>query len=236
MNGKRFSLAQLLRLLSLVGLSGALAACASFGAPQTETPPTLVVGQLNAQGTPVQGYPAPTARPPAPTTVPPTAVPPATPLPPQQISIDTPAPGTPIGSPVTITGRALRPPRNGVLNYRFTDNAGRQLGSGEFPVGGTPGQPTSFTAVMNFDLPRDGGPVSIELFERTDASGQGGASAVLGTVVEAQYQDIFIDTPSAGRVVGSPMVITGRTMREPAQGVLSYRVLNSARQQIGDGT
>jgi hypothetical protein len=238
MNGMRFFLARWLRLLSLVGLSGAVAACAGFGAPSTNTPPTTIVGQFNAQGTPSQpGYPGPATQPPVPTRVPPTAIPAsATPVSPQQIVIDTPPPGTPIGSPVVITGHTARLPRNGQLGYRFTDSAGRQLATGEFPVGGTPGQPASFKAELNFDLPRDGGPVTIELFERADASGAGGASAVLGTVVEAQYQDIFIDTPSAGRVVGSPMVVTGRTMREPEQGLLGYRVLNSARQQIGDGT
>jgi hypothetical protein len=65
MNGMRFFLARWLRLLSLVGLSGAVAACAGFGAPSTNTPPTTIVGQFNAQGTPSQpGYPGPATQPP----------------------------------------------------------------------------------------------------------------------------------------------------------------------------
>ena len=53
MDGKRFSLAQLLRVLPLIVVPCVTAACASFGAPpETNTPPTLVVGQANAPGTP----------------------------------------------------------------------------------------------------------------------------------------------------------------------------------------
>jgi hypothetical protein len=235
MDGKGFSPARSVRIILVLAAALAGAACSPLGLPPEagNQTPNAVSSVRGTAGQP--GYPAPTAQAsPLPSPIPPTPIPP-TPLSPQTITIDTPGWGTPVGSPVVITGHTARLPRNGMLNYRFTDSAGQQLGAGQFPVSGTPGQPASFNATLNFNLPNAGGPVTIELSERADAYGQGGAMEVRGMVVESQYQDIFIDTPSASTIVGSPLVLTGRTMRAPAQGVLSYRVLNSAGQQIGDG-
>jgi hypothetical protein len=49
-------------------------------------------------------------------------------------------------------------------------------------------------------------------------------------------QQIFLDTPPQGTLVGSPMVVTGRTARYPFNGSLNYRVTDGAGQQIGAGT
>ena len=201
-----------------------VAACAQAAAPVATVltdQPTAVFGQAGAQATarPAQVAASPT---------------PAPPLTPQQIFIDTPAMSTLVGSPVVITGRTARQPVNGLLDYRFMDSAGQQLGTGQLRVDGAPGQPGSFTASLAFTLPRDGGPVRFELSERGDPAGQA-VSAALDMLVDAQYQSVAIDTPPSGTVVGSPLVLTGRTTRAPYGGNLNYRVTNSAGQQIGAG-
>jgi hypothetical protein len=187
--------------------------------------PTAEFGQAAAQATarPTVTAPSPTANP--------TAI---APLTPQAIFIDTPTSWTLVGSPVVITGRTARLPKNSLLDYRFTDSAGQQLGAGQLRVDGALSQPGSFTASLAFTLPRDGGPVRIELIDRGDAAGAQ-VNAGLDMVVDAQYQSIAIDTPPAGTVVGSPVVLTGRTARSPYGGNLNYRVINSAGQQIGAG-
>src|SRR5262245_51469453 len=160
-----------------------------------------------------------------------------TPAPPpvqQAILIDTPLPGTLVGSPVVITGRTARLPKNSLLDYRFTDSTGQQLGAGQLHVDGARGQPGSFVASLTFTLPRDGGAVRIALIDRGDAAGQPATSA-LDMVVDAQYQSITIDTPPPGTAVGSPLVLTGWTARTPYGGSLNYRIVNGKGQQIGAG-
>jgi len=155
---------------------------------------------------------------------------------PQVITIETPTVGTSVGSPMVITGHTTRLPKNSMLNYRVVDGAGQQLGGASFPVSGAPGQPGVFNASLTFNLPWDGGPVRVEIFELGDAAGAVAASNAIDVVVEAQHQGITIDTPPAGTVVGSPMVLTGQALRAPHGDNLNYRVLNSAGQQIGAGT
>ncbi len=150
---------------------------------------------------------------------------------PQVITIDTP-PGTPVGSPVVITGRTARWPKNGLLVYRIVNGAGQQLGAGSFPVFGTPGQAGSFNASLVFNVPWDGGPIRVDLFEQGDAAGAGAASASIDLAVEAQYQAITIDTPPPGTIVGSPMVITGRTARAPRD-IALVPLASSARPCAG---
>jgi hypothetical protein len=173
----------------------------------------------------------------APTSVPPTSVPPPspTPLPPQSIIIDTPSRLTLVGSPIVITGRTARLPLNGLLNYRFVDRNGQELGVGTFQVNGVSGQAGSFNASLVFNLPQDGGIVRAEIFERGNVAGAVAAFNALDLVVDAQYQTIIIDTPPPGTQVGSPMVLTGRTTRGASNGRLGYRVFDSAGQQLGAG-
>jgi hypothetical protein len=220
------SVAYASRWFALVLLTAVIVvACAQAAAPaataQVEQP-TAVFGQAGAQAT---------ARP---TVIAPSPTPRAA-LTPQEIFIDSPPPGMLVGSPVVVIGRTARLPKNNLLEYRFTDGAGQRLGSGQLRVDGAPGQPGSFNASLTFTLPRDGGPVRLGIFDSGDAAGPP-ANAALDMVVDAQYQSIAIDTPPAGTIVGSPMVLTGRTARSPYGGSLNYRVINSARQQIGAGT
>src|SRR5262245_29868629 len=57
----------------------------------------------------------------------------------QVITIETPAPGTIVGSPVVITGRTSLFPPAASLGYRVRDSAGNQIGVGGLPVQGDSG-------------------------------------------------------------------------------------------------
>jgi hypothetical protein len=137
---------------------------------------------------------------------------------------------------MVITGRTTRFPFNGILNYRVTDGAGRQLGAGTFQVFGPVGQPTAFGPSLTFILPNDGGFVHLEVYDQNPEDGTIVASSGLDLDVLAQYQAIILDTPPPGTQVGSPVVITGRTNLYPNQGQLRYRVTDAAGQQIGAGS
>lgn len=153
----------------------------------------------------------------------------------QQITIDTPPPDTLVGSPVVITGRTARFPFQGSLAYRVLDAGNRELGSGTFPVQGAQGAPSSFTASLTFNLPPGGGRITVEIVDQNAADGQIAAAARIDLSVAAQEQAIIIETPPANTLVGSPMTITGRTVRLPAGSALTYRVRNASGQQIGQG-
>ncbi|GAB4433243.1 MAG: hypothetical protein OHK0015_21780 [Chloroflexi bacterium OHK40] len=155
--------------------------------------------------------------------------------PPQAILIDSPPPGTTVGSPVVITGRTARFPFQGNLGYRVLDASGRQLGLGTFPVAGAQGGPASFNASINFSLPPSGGRITVEIFDQNAANSQIAAAARIELNVAPPQQAIIIETPPANTVVGSPMTITGRVVRLPAGGALTYRVRDRNGQQIGQG-
>ncbi|HEX9369683.1 MAG TPA: Gmad2 immunoglobulin-like domain-containing protein, partial [Roseiflexaceae bacterium] len=154
----------------------------------------------------------------------------------QRITIDTPPPGTLVGSPMVITGRTTRYPFQGDLSYRVTDAAGQQLGVGTFAVAGPVNQAASFNASPTFNIPRDGGTVHLEVFDVNPADGSIPASSTLDLDVLAQYQRITIDTPPSGTTVGSPVVITGQASRYPNHGQLSYRVVDAGGAALGTGS
>ncbi|MBC8161257.1 MAG: hypothetical protein H7Z42_08560 [Roseiflexaceae bacterium] len=154
---------------------------------------------------------------------------------PQQIRFTSPPANVFVGSPVVITGRAVRYPQQGSLGYRITDSAGVQLGVGAFPVTGAPGQGAEFTASLDFNLPQQGGPVQITLSDQNVNTGVIIATATLSVQVVAAQQSIVIDTPPAFTQVGSPVVITGRTARYPNGGTLAYTVRDEAGNQLGRG-
>jgi hypothetical protein len=173
-----------------------------------------------------------------PVTVEPTAAPTAatlpTPVTQQAIVFESPPPGAEVGSPMTITGRTSLWPFQGVLSYRVVDGANRQLGAGSFPVSGSPGQPASFTASITFGLPAGGGPLRVEVYDQNAQNNVVTASAALDVRV-APPQAIVIDTPPPGTLVGSPVVITGRTSRFPFQGNLAYRITGASGNLLGEG-
>ncbi len=162
-----------------------------------------------------------------------------TPLPPataqQQIFLDSPPSGTTVGSPMTITGRTTQPPAGNTLSYLIRDAASALLGTGTFPVATTTTGTGSFNAALTFNLPPNGGNLTLEVF----APGVGNAPPVANaqlTLVVAPPQVIVLDSPPAGTTVGSPVTLTGRTARYPFQGALGYRLLDATGHELGRGT
>jgi hypothetical protein len=137
----------------------------------------------------------------------------------QSITIDTPPAGTQVGSPMTLTGGVARPPSQSLLSYVVTNSSQQQIGTGTFAVSGDPGRPTNYVGSLEFDLPFDGDTITAKIYDQDQANG-----ASVSLYVAPVPQAIAIDTPPAGALVGSPMTVTGRTVRFPANGQLSYRV------------
>jgi hypothetical protein len=92
----------------------------------------------------------------------------------QQVTIETPGPGTQVGSPMTLTGRAARFPAGGQLQYRVTSGEAI-LGQGAFPVQAAAGDSARFAASLSFQPPAAPGPLRAEIFE----VGQPGAAVEL---------------------------------------------------------
>lgn len=165
--------------------------------------------------------------------------------PPQQaIIVDTPPPGTEVGSPVVLTGRVVRFPNGGQLGYRVRDASGNVIGQGSFGVQGSADGGTTFTASLTFSPPPNGGPITIDLLEQ-GANNQVISSTSIGlsvagprppTPTTPRTQQIFIDTPPPGTTVGSPLVITGRVALYPFEGNLSYRVRDTSGNVLGQSS
>jgi hypothetical protein len=84
----------------------------------------------------------------------------------QMIMIETPAPGTLVGSPVVITGRITEYPAQGQLHYRIVDDHDDVLGSGDFTVTGTAHHTGTFNASLIFTMPAVPSRITLELFDR----------------------------------------------------------------------
>jgi hypothetical protein len=179
----------------------------------------------------------------------PPAPPTNTPLPSSQsVTIDTPPPGTTVGSPVVITGRTALPPRTGRLFYVVRSLTRETLGQGEFPVASSQAANVPFVASISFAEPAQGGPITVEIYDR-DAVGNVVANAIVQLRVNPRTpptptpgsggsigrQQISIDTPPPGTVVGSPLVVTGRVTLPPIGGELDFRVLDGAGNLLGQG-
>lgn len=164
----------------------------------------------------------------------------------QAIVIDTPTPGTMVGSPVVITGRTTVIPSGNQLSYTFRDAAGALLGSGSFPVTATAEGGGIFNASLTFNPPSGGGNVVLEVFE----PGTGDAPLVASTTLNLTVgpppgitptpsptpQAITIETPPPDTVVGSPVVITGRAILPPRSGELYYVIRTPERETLGQGS
>ncbi|NTU81814.1 MAG: hypothetical protein HGA45_20970, partial [Chloroflexales bacterium] len=153
----------------------------------------------------------------------------------QQITIESPAPGTQVGSPMVITGRTSRLPAGALLVYTVLASDGRIIGAGSFPIPGSPGQPAYFIASLSFDEPPDGDTISLQLVDQDPATGALLAVASLPLTVAPVPQRIVLETPPTDTLVGNPVVVTGRTTRFPASGVLGYAIYNSLGLQAGGG-
>jgi hypothetical protein len=141
------------------------------------------------------------------------------------------------------------PPRTNTLNYVVRSLTRETLGQGSFPVAAAPGQINiPFVASINFAEPAGGGGILVEIYDR-DAVGNVLASAIVQLQVNPRTQPtptipsggiidqtITIDTPPPFTQVGSPVVITGRLALPPTGGQLSYQVLDSANNLLGEGS
>lgn len=154
---------------------------------------------------------------------------------PQAIRISSPAPDTVVTSPLEITGELGRLPSEARLIYRILASDGRQLGQGNFPVPGNPGRPALYRAALPFEASPEGDRIQVQLFDQNQATGEIIAQTSVTLGVAPKPQQIIIDSPGANAYVGTPVVVTGRTVRYPASGALGYAIYNSAGAQIGGG-
>jgi hypothetical protein len=149
----------------------------------------------------------------------------------QRIDILSPPAGTPVGSPMTITGRTNWFPNNGVLTYRVFDASNVVIGTDTIPARGRPGERGEFDGQVRFTEPPNGGVIRVELSDQYNGNAIVGSRVV--NVLPPPPQ-IVIDIPATGTPVGSPMIITGHTTYMPSQ--LSYRVRDAAGNVIGQGS
>jgi hypothetical protein len=148
----------------------------------------------------------------------------------QSVTIDLPPAGTQVGSPMTLNGRVARLPDQGLLSYEVFDSGQQRIGAGTFPVFGDPGRPTTYAGSLEFILPFDGDTITARIYDQNTSS-----QATVSLYVAPVPQSITIDTPPDGALVGSPMTVTGRTVRFPANGTLNYSVTNNGLLR-GSGT
>lgn len=153
----------------------------------------------------------------------------------QTITIESPAAGTQVGSPVVITGSLARLPASASLSYIVLASDGRQLGGGSFPIPGSPGQQAFFIASLTFQEPLDGDSITLQLADIDPATGAIVATVTLPLVTAPVPQRIIVETPPSGTQVGNPVVLTGRTVRFPPSGVLGYAIYDSGGAQVGGG-
>ncbi|GEM_PF-984102 len=165
----------------------------------------------------------------------------------QAIIIESPPANQQVGSPMTVVGRTVRLPQGSQLTYRVRDARGQQIGVGQFGVAGTQEGGGRFTAQVFFNLPPEGGQITLELLELDPGNGQVRASATLPLVVAGPpptstptplpaRQAITIETPPTDTVVGSPVVVTGRAALPPQFGELYYVIRTPARENLGQGS
>jgi hypothetical protein len=122
------------------------------------------------------------------------------------------------------------------VSYRVLNSANQQIGANTFPVGDNPGGLRYFTADLFFEYPIDGDTIRVELYDLNPANGAAEALVTRSLVALPIPQQITFETPPGMTLVGSPLVITGRTTRYPIGGDLSYRITNDAGQQLGANT
>lgn len=80
-----------------------------------------------------------------------------------------------------------------------------------------------------------GGDIQLQIIDQDAVSGAIAGSATLLLKVVPQPQQILFNSPPQNTFVGSPVVITGRTVRYPQQGSLGYRISDNAGNQLGAG-
>ena len=145
----------------------------------------------------------------------PSLTPTATPIA-QMITIETPAPGTLVGSPVVITGRTTTYPAQGQLHYRIVDEHDVALGSGAFTVTGTSHHTATFDVSLTFITPATPSRITVELFDH-DPSTQAIVTSAALTLTVSPSPILFpqvIELPPSLPVL-SPVLATPTTAPLP---------------------
>lgn len=154
---------------------------------------------------------------------------------PQAIRITSPAPEAVVSSPVVVEGELGRLPSGARLVYSVTASDGRRLGGGELAVPGEPGRPALFRAALPFEASPEGDRIQVQLFDQDQTTGAVVAQAGVTLGVAPQPQRIIVDSPAPSAYVGTPVVLTGRTVRYPLSGTLGYAIYDGAGAQLGGG-
>jgi hypothetical protein len=102
----------------------------------------------------------------------------------QRITIDAPADGSRVRTPLTVTGRTAQYPVDGNLRYRVLTLDGAELGTGTITVTGTPGQPATFNAAIELPPPPESGQISIEIADRDTTNNITIAAETVNLMVE----------------------------------------------------
>lgn len=88
----------------------------------------------------------------------------------ERITIATPAAGTPITSPLTVSGRGSATQHN-QLSIEVRDASNVVIGSGTAAVTGPLGQPGPFTGTVTFLAGAPGSPAHVQVFDTSPATG-----------------------------------------------------------------
>lgn len=170
----------------------------------------------------------------------------------QQITVLTPLSDSTVTSPIAVSGTVALQPFERNLNYRLFGPDGALLAQGYFTTTGPENGPGAFSGAVPYMLAQPGmGRLEVVEINAADGSIRAIASVMLRlsaaqaptpgpetttpVASPAPQQEIVIDTPPPRTVVGSPVVITGRTAKPPAGNSLSYAFRDAAGGLLGSG-
>ncbi|MFN8473678.1 MAG: YbaY family lipoprotein [Anaerolineae bacterium] len=138
------------------------------------------------------------------------------------ISIVQPAADATVGSPVTIVGRTSYFPFEGNLNYRVTDGAGKELGTGHFQVQTPCCDPSWFITPVAYTPPASSGPIKVEVFDVDAATG----NVAVTTSVSLQYGG------AAGGGSATSAAVTGTVGKLDRRALAPTAVLEVSLQDV----
>jgi hypothetical protein len=158
------------------------------------------------------------------------------------IAIESPADRARVNGAFEVTGALSAVPFEPSLIYRVYDAGGRLIGAGSVAPQGEPGQPGSFTATITYPAGTTGAGI-LEILDLDAVDGLVFSSAAVNVIfgkpvaeksVSAANQ-ITIENPMLGDIVGSPFEIHGSIAKVPASRQLAYRVYDAAGTLVGIG-
>ncbi len=154
----------------------------------------------------------------------------------QIITVTAPAPETELNNPFELRGSTSQYPFRGRLIYRVLDAEGNQVGRSPFEVVGRLGNPSTFAVPGNYNVDNSG-PGTVEVAEISASDGTIIAidSVAVTLVADPAGYITIIDDPAPFATISSPTQVRGKTERKPGDGILNYRIVDAAGQQISSG-